>query len=705
MKLHDRGSSLKSLNLKVRHAITKVRWRESLWDAMYRARQSRAKALQEFKDPVRFRVEVRHIKEKSIEDLDYLIQNFIYNAKKKGAKVYLAKDALDAISYILRLLEEKNCKLVIKSKSLTSEEIEMNKYIEEKGINIVETDLGELIIQLSNEKPFHLVYPAVHKTRKDVADLLSEKFNIQVKNDIKDIMQAVRKILREVFLDSDAGITGANVAIADTGTVVIETNEGNARLVSSIPKLHIVIMGMEKIVSNLDEALKIIRSHPVSSTGQRLTTYVSFISGRNPLGNVDGRELHIVVLDNGRSRLRYDGWLKEALYCIRCGACMNICPTYSVVGGHVFGFIYPGPIGIPWTASVHGLDKASSFAPLCISCGLCKEICPVDIDIPMMIAKVKYLSVIKDGQQLTNRILEEYEKVYKLAYPIAPIFNWIVRNKIVRVVMEHTLGLDRRRPLPEVRYETFVRWFSRRYVPSVKQKRKVALFLDFFSNYCYTEIAKRTTNLLESAGVAIKIPPQLTSGYPYVAYGDINKAKNNAEINVNSLYQVIKHGYDIVSLEPTATYSLKITYPKLLNNSKESVLVANHTHELFEYIHMLVKEGLIKLRCKTDGEKIIGFHIPCHQRALSEGRFTVELLKIVGFRVKIIETGTCCGMAGSFGFKKGPLGYELANEVGKNLFSMFKDSGVDLIATESNICRIHIEQGTGLKVIHPISLL
>ncbi len=691
---------------KINNAIKLKDRRSTLYEAMKRGRDARALAMPQLGDPQELRHGWRQIKEQAIANLDYLVKKFIENASKRGAHVYLAKDGHDAVQYILDLSKTHGVKLVAKSKSLTSEEIELNHPLEEAGIEVVETDLGERIIQLAGEKPYHLVYPAVHYTRREVAKLFSRVMGRPISEEFDEIMKMVREELRAVFLKADMGITGANIAVAETGTVVIETNEGNARLVTSIPKIHVAIVGLEKIVSTLGEALEIVQAHPVSATGQLLTNYVSFMSGRAPLGMAnDGREFHVVLLDNGRLRMREDPSFREALYCIRCGACSNICPTYGVVGGHVFGHIYPGPIGIPWTAQVHGQDKAASFAPLCISCGLCQEICPVDIDIPMQIARVKQRDIEENGQLLANRVLEEYERIFRLATPVAPLFNWLMRRSLMRLLIEKLAGIDRRRPIPEVQRETFVKWFRKRRKTPAVSRLNVAYFVDFFANYSEPDLGKTVVDILESAGVRVELPPQESSGYPYIAYGDLEKAETVAAFNVAKLYELVRRGFDIISTEPTATYSLKISYPQLLRHSSESVEVANHTYEFFEYLSRLIEGSQLKLDLAALPKGKAGFHIPCHQRALSSGRYTVELLRKSGLEVQIIENGTCCGMAGSFGMKKGDLGYQLANAVGEPLFDMFLKSDVDFIVTESSVCKIHLEQGTKLRVVHPLKLI
>ena len=290
--------------------------------------------------------------------------------------------------------------------------------------------------------------PAAHKSVEEIAQLVSRAVGKELPPEDQAILEAVRAYLRKLFLTADIGVTGANIGVAETGSIVIETNEGNGRLVTSLPKVHIVIIGMEKIVPKWEDATYLVKGHSASATGQNMTVYVSVITQHGPLaGSTEGREYHVVILDNGRSKMRDDPWFSDALNCIRCGACMNICPTYGIAGGHTFGYIYPGPIGIPWTAEVHGLDKAT-FAHLCVSCGLCKEICPVDINIPMMIAKVKEEDIKKNGQLVVNDFFMASETLAKIASATAPVSNWILRRAATRTVMESLVGVDKRRTLP-----------------------------------------------------------------------------------------------------------------------------------------------------------------------------------------------------------------------------------------------------------------
>lgn len=695
---------------KIDRALKERSSRSALYRAMKRGRDSRHKAVGALPGGEGFRNEVRSVKVRCLEQQDELVDRFATKVRERGARVFMANDGPDAISYILDIVKKRSARTVAKSKSLTSEEIEVNHPLEEAGVDVIETDLGELIIQKVNEKPFHLVFPAVHKTAVEVAEIFREVTQQDVPNDVDAIMRIVRKYLRPIFLNADIGMTGANVGVAETGAIVIETNEGNARLVSSIPDVHICIMGREKIVDTVEDALQMMLAHPISAVGQHLTTYVTMMGGRSPLGVGDGRsprESHIIVLDNGRSRMREDPLFKDALNCIRCGACMNICPTYGVVGGHTFGYIYPGPIGIPWTSEVHGLDKAAEFAPLCVSCGLCKEICPAGIDIPMMIAGVKDRDGEQNGHPRVNRILMAAEGMAKFGCATAPLSNWMMRNGWFRWAMEAFTGVDRRRALPPFTRQTLPKWFRKRGAVqrSKDPVRRAVFFADIYAAYNAPELGRAAVGALEALGCEVILPRQRGSGYPYIGYGDLKRAEKLADENVRLMMPHVEAGFDVVATEPTAAYCLKVSYPKLLHGRSDAVAVADRTYELFAYLEMLETLAGGDEETSLYKDRRFGFHVSCHQRPLDAGRQAMDYLRRRGAQVELVETGTCCGMAGTFGMKKGMLGYELSQAVGEPLFQAFQEANVDTIVTESSVCAIHLREGTGIKVIHPLELL
>ncbi|MEX2315433.1 MAG: LUD domain-containing protein, partial [Thermomicrobiales bacterium] len=315
-----------------------------------------------------------------------------------GAVVHLAPTAEDASRIITEIATQHSAKLIVKSKSMVSEEIQLNAALELAGMQVVETDLGEWIMQLAHEHPSHLIAPAIHKTREQVAELFSKETGIDLPADPVELVKVARGRLRQSFIDADIGISGANVAIADSGTLVIVSNEGNGRLVTTLPPVHIALLGIEKIVPSLEDATAILQVLPRSGTGQKITSYVSFITGPSRSADIEltltvgvhgPKELHIVLLDNGRWAAREDLELRDTLHCIRCGACSNVCPPYQIVGGHQFGHIYTGPIGLVMTALHHGLGAAAGPQSLCVSCNACEMVCPAEIPIPRMILEVR----------------------------------------------------------------------------------------------------------------------------------------------------------------------------------------------------------------------------------------------------------------------------------------------------------------------------
>jgi len=332
-----------------------------------------------------------------IEHLNEYLEQFTNNAEQNGMTIHRAQDASEAIKHILNIVGADGRlplrKLIAKSKSMVSEEIGLNHALEAKGMKVVETDLGEYIVQLRNEKPSHIITPAVHLRRQDVGQLFYEKLGVPYTEDIPTMTNTARKVLRAVFLNADVGISGVNFGIAETGGICIVTNEGNGRMVTTLPPIHIALMGIERLVRNLDDLPLMLSLLPRSATGQKLTVYTQLI--HKPL-NVQQR--HIILIDNGRSRLR-NSPLKESLLCIRCGACMNACPVFREIGGHAYNSIYPGPIGSVISAGLFG----SEFVPLAQAsslCGACKDACPVDIDLPKLLTRVRAgQSDTKDGKK------------------------------------------------------------------------------------------------------------------------------------------------------------------------------------------------------------------------------------------------------------------------------------------------------------------
>ena len=353
----------------------------------------RVAAMQALGDPEALRTQARAIKERAIARLDTYLEQFADNLDKLGAHVHWAHDAAEARDIITDIAQQAGAKVIVKGKSMAAEEIHLNPHLEELGYEVLETDLGEYIIQLAEETPSHIIAPAIHKTRQQIATLLHDKLGDPYTEELPDMTQIARRALRQQFLRADVGITGVNFAIADTGSVVLVTNEGNGRLSSTLPRVHVALMGMEKIIPRLDDLPVMLKVLTNSATGQKISSYVTMITGPRRAHDLDGpEELHVVVMDNGRSDiLGSDN--REALYCLRCGACLNVCPIYQNIGGHAYGWVYPGPIGAVLTPLFTGLDTAKHLPRASTLCGACREACPVKINIPHMLLNLRRQSV------------------------------------------------------------------------------------------------------------------------------------------------------------------------------------------------------------------------------------------------------------------------------------------------------------------------
>jgi L-lactate dehydrogenase complex protein LldF len=326
------------------------------------------------------------IKWKVMENLDKILPEFEANFQKRGGKVIWANDAEEANREILNIIKKAGAKTVVKSKSMVTEEIHMNEFLERHHIESLETDLGEYIVQLLGQRPYHIVTPAMHLSKEDIAKLFHEKFGTPLDFTPEQLTQKARELLREKYVQADVGITGANFLIADTGSIAITENEGNARLSTSFPKIHIAVVGIEKIIptmADLDLFWPMLATH---GTGQNLTVYNTILSGPRQPDETDGPdEMYVVLLDNGRTNLLAQKEQRQALYCIRCGACLNACPVYKNIGGHTYETTYSGPIGSIITPHMAGMEEFKHLSYASSLCGKCTEVCPVKIEIHKML--------------------------------------------------------------------------------------------------------------------------------------------------------------------------------------------------------------------------------------------------------------------------------------------------------------------------------
>jgi L-lactate dehydrogenase complex protein LldF len=330
------------------------------------------------------------IRARALSKLPDLLEQLERNLIRNGVQVHWAETVEEANAIVLSIVEAHEARQVIKGKSMVSEEMEMNDFLGERGVECLEADMGEYIVQMDHEKPSHIIMPAIHKNAGQVGKLFQDKLGVEYTTDVDQLIQIGRRVLRQKFFEADIGVSGVNFAIAETGTLLLVENEGNGRMVTSVPPVHIAVTGIEKVVENLRDTVPLLSLLTRSALGIPITTYVNMISGPRKAHELDGPdEVHLVLLDNGRSQAFADSELRQTLNCIRCGACMNHCPVYTRVGGHAYGEVYPGPIGKIITPHMAGLAKVPDHPSASSLCGACGEVCPVKIPIPALLRRLR----------------------------------------------------------------------------------------------------------------------------------------------------------------------------------------------------------------------------------------------------------------------------------------------------------------------------
>ena len=351
------------------------------------------------------REQARAVKKHTLDNLDWYLEEFERNVIAHGGHVHWCRTGTEVADVVLGIAKARGASLIVKSKSMTTEEIDLNERLEHHGLESVETDLGEYILQLLHQRPYHIVAPSLHLTRHDVADVFERRLGVPNDSVIENQTQTARVVLREKFLKADIGISGANFLVADSGAVTIVENEGNARLSTSAPKVHIAIAGIEKVIPRAQDLATFLKLLARSATGQPLSVYTSFLSGPRRAGEVDGpEEFHVILLDGGRTKVLADEGKRESLQCIRCGACLNHCPVYRKIGGHSFPWVYSGPIGAIITPQFHGIDQQPELPFASTLCGVCAEVCPVKIDIPKILLELRSEIRESEKQNAENQV-------------------------------------------------------------------------------------------------------------------------------------------------------------------------------------------------------------------------------------------------------------------------------------------------------------
>lgn len=400
--------------------------------------ERRKKAFESLENAGQYRDKTRQAKLTVLENLDRYLEEFESRLIANGVHVHWAETGAEANGIVSSIASNRSVQRIIKSKSMATEEIGLNEHLESSGFRVVETDLGEYIIQLAGEMPSHIVAPVIHMSRDEVGEIFRDKLELPYTNDPNELTKLAREKLREEFISAEMGITGANFGVAETGTICLVTNEGNGRMTTTLPKIHVVVMGIEKLVpamADLDSALKVLAR---SATGQKITVYTTLINGPAKSGEDGPEEVHVILLDNGRSRT-LTGDHAEILACIRCGACMNACPVYNAVGGHAYDSVYPGPMGSVVTPCLKGAPESFELPHASTLCGACKEVCPVSIDLPGLLVNLRESSRPPKSTIVSNfelklglnclALFAEYPKLYRMVRKSVVLLNrFFARN-------------------------------------------------------------------------------------------------------------------------------------------------------------------------------------------------------------------------------------------------------------------------------------
>jgi iron-sulfur cluster protein len=682
--------------------------------------------------------EAREIKEDAIERLPELLDDLREAVEANGGTLYLADDAADANEYVRQVVDDADGERVVKSKSMTTEELELNTVLETDGVDVVETDLGEWVLQLADEAPSHIVAPAIHKSRESIAALFEARFDPdQSLESAEELTRFARERLGEQLADADVGVTGANFVTADSGTMALVTSEGNARKTVAATDVHVAVAGVEKVVPTVEDLAPFLELIGRSGTGQDITSYVSLLTppvgsptldfAADERGTPDDREFHLVLVDNGRLAMRQDDDLRETLYCIRCSACSNACANFQQVGGHVFGGeTYSGGIATGWEAGVEGTDVAAEFNDLCTGCSRCVNACPVGIDIPWINTVVRDRINRGDvdadegavewlvegltpdaepsGVDVQKRLFGNFGTVARLGSATAPLSNWVADTDVARALAERFVGIDRRRDLPQFQRETFREWVSARDgLALADAERTVVLFPDLYTNHVQVERGKAAVRTLEALGVAVQVPDVTASGRAPLSQGMIATARERAEAVAEALVPHVEAGYDVVVIEPSDHALFQREYEKLLDEPSHEALAAN-SYELLEYVYGLLANGAdADELADGDGERV-AYHSHCQQRTLGVERYTEAVLDERDFDV-VTSDAECCGMAGSFGYKQEY--YDVSVAVGEDLTAQFRteETADRAVVASGTSCLDQLEDLLERPSRHPIELL
>ncbi len=655
------------------------------------------------------RANATRVRQEAIDRLPELVEQFTAEAERAGAVVHLASDAAEARRIVGEIAQQHGVRLAVKGKSMATEEIELNAYLEGLGVETLETDLGEWIVQLAHEPPSHLLAPAIHKRREDVAALFSRVTGRPVPpDDIPAMIQVARQELRQKFIDAGMGISGCNVAIAESGTLVLVSNEGNHQLSTTLPPVHVAVLGSEKVVATLEDAATVLKVLSQAATGQKQSSYVNFITGPSRTGDIElsltvgvhgPKAVHIVLLDNGRTQMRADPAFREALRCIRCAACSNVCPPFGVVGGHAFGYIYTGPIGLVLTPWHHGVEAAAGPQSLCFSCNACETVCPVSIPLPRLIIGVREQAAKREkpplAKRLGERMLEDAGGGGALA-TLGSVLQKPLSKGDGFIAGPGLPGTDWRH-LPALPAKPFRARLSRReregavlaqrqapIAGSAATGLRVAYFPGCITDRFYPAMGEAVVRLLQGCGCEVVFPPaQGCCGLPAENAGERDRAVEMARDTVQALGGARVDW--IVSSSTSCAVAMTQNYPHLLGE-KQGEALAGRVIDLTHFLHDIAR---LPAGALAAGPRRVTYHDSCQSfnclGLSAEGR---SLICEVGGAelVEMEESSVCCGFGGGASFEHP----EVARRIAAKKLAHIEATEAPLVVTDNPGCILHL---------------
>lgn len=663
--------------------------------------------------------EIAAAKDAAIANMDALYEEFKKNAEAAGTHVHLARTAGEANEIIARIAKDTGCTKIVKSKSMTAEETLLNHHLEAYGLEVTETDLGEWIIQLRHEGPSHMVMPAIHLSRDQVAGLFTQVTGHSQANDIEKLVKVARRELRQKFVEADMGISGANFCIAENGAIGIVTNEGNARLVTTLPRVHVAIAGLDKLTPTLHDALRVLKALPRNATGQAMTSYLTWIHGANECQSAENgrKEHHIVLLDNGRRAMAQDPDFRQVLRCIRCGACANVCPVYRMVGGHEYGHIYIGAIGLILTYFFHGRDKAKHLVQNCINCQACKAVCAAGIDLPWLIKRIHARIQDESGRDLENTLLAMAMKNRKLFHGLLRSARFAQKpfgekkddtgGRYIRhlpMIFSKEQGF---RELPRIADKPFRDRFASLKKNVAHPRYTVALFAGCAQDFIYPEQLEAAMHTFEGKDIDVVFPQQQTCcGLPLMMMGSMDAEREVALQNIQA-FDPADVDY-VVCLCPSCASHLK-HYPKIFDERDTYHLLARRFAErVIDYSSFMRDVLGVEGAEFTASTAKAAYHAPCHLcRGLDVHEAPRELLQTGGLEyVPTKEEEVCCGFGGSYSLKFP----HISEQILKHKLDSIEESGADVLVTDCPGCVMQIRGGlakrkSNIRVRHMSEIL